>query len=383
LGARAADARTLKLRLQAPTPYFLQLLTHSMANPIHAPSLARHGERFTRAGNLVSNGPYLLAEWTPQSRIVLKRSPTYRDDTIRIAEVHYLPIEDGNAELRRYRAGEIDMTASVPLDQLEWVLKNLPKDYRVSPYLGTYYYLFNLAQPPFQNNPKLRRALALAIDRDLITAKVTRAGQIPAMGWVPPGVSGYQAQALAEAKLPQAERVQLAKRLYAEAGYSDAQPLEVEILYNTSEGHKQIAVALASMWKTALGVRARLVNQEWKVYLDSRQQGRFQLARAGWIGDYNDPNTFLEIFVSDSGLNEGKWSNPRYDQLVKKAALTGNATERARLLAQAERILVDDLPILPIYFYVSQSLVKPHVLGWQSNILDHHPTRYLAIAARK
>ena len=154
----------------------------------------------------------------------------------------------------------------------------------------------------------------------------------------------------------------------------------MEILYNTSEGHKQIAVAIASMWKTALGVRTKLTNQEWKVYLSSRQQGNFQIFRAGWIGDYNDANTFAEIFVTGSGLNEGQYSNPEYDRLVRQAALTAEPRARANLLQQAEAILLDDLPLLPIYYYVSQALVKPHVLGWESNILDHHASKYLSLA---
>jgi oligopeptide transport system substrate-binding protein len=268
----------------------------------------------------------------------------------------------------------------VPLDQLEWVLKNLPKDYRVSPYLGTYYYLFNLARPPFQDAKGLRRALTLALDRDILTSKVTRAGQIPAFGWVPPGVAGYRAQTLPEARMTQAERNALAKKLYTEAGYSNEKPLEVEILYNTSEGHKQIAVAISSMWKTAFGVRTKLTNQEWKVYLTSRQQGNFQLSRAGWIGDYNDANTFAEIFVTGSGLNEGKYSNPEYDRIVRQAALTAEPRARANLLQRAEAILLDDLPLLPIYYYVSQALVKPHVRGWESNILDHHASKYFSLA---
>jgi oligopeptide transport system substrate-binding protein len=380
LGVSAEGPLELKIRLKAPTPYFLGLLAHSTAYPVHRASLEKHGDRFTRPGNLIGNGPYQLVEWTPQSRVVLRKAKTYREaDSIRIDEVHFYPIEDGNTELRRYRAGELDMTNSVPIDQLDWVFKNLPREYRVSPYLGTYYYAFNLAKPPFQGNKALRRALALALDRDILTSKVTKAGQIPAFGWVPPGVAGYQSQSLAEARISQADRITLAKKLYAEAGYSDQKPLEVEILYNTSEAHKQIAVAVAGMWKSALGVRTRLTNQEWKVYLSTRQQGNFQIARAGWIGDYNDANTFAEIFVTGAGLNEGGYSNPGYDRLVRQAALTAEPRARANLLQQAERTLLDDLPILPIYFYVSQALVKPHVTGWEPNILDHHPTRYLGL----
>ncbi len=380
LGVTDVDARTLKIRLKAPTPYFLGMLTHSMAHPVHRPSLEEYGDRFTRPGNLVSNGPYRLAEWSPQERIVLRKSETYRDrGEIAIEEVHYYPTEDQSAELRRYRADELDMTGTVPLEQLNWVRENLPGDYRVSPYLGTYYYVFNLAKPPFQDNPALRRALALAINRELLTEKITRAGQIPAYGWVPPGVLGYEAQRMTQAALSHGERIALAKELYAQAGYSDADPLEVEILYNTSEGHKKIAIAIAAMWRQALGVRTRMVNREWKVYLNSRQQGQFQIARAGWIGDYNDANTFAELMLSDSGINDAGFANAEYDRLVRRAALTPDPAERAGLLQNAERVLLEVLPVLPIFFYVSQSLVKPYVLGWEPNILDHHPTRHLAV----
>lgn len=381
LGVEAVDARTLRVTLKAPTPYFLGMLTHTMAYPVHRASLERHGDRFTRPGHLVGNGAYRLVEWSPQSRIVLRKNPHYRAaGEVTVSEVRYYPTEDGNTELRRYRAGELDVTAGVPLDQIDWVKRNLPDEHRVAPYLGTYYYVFNLERPPFRDSPGLRRALALAIDREILTDKIARGGQIPAYGWVPPDVRGYQRQRMPEARLSQEERVARARRLYAEAGYSERDPLEVEILYNTSEGHKKLAVAIAAMWRQALGVRTTLRNEEWKVYLSTRQQGRFRIARAGWIGDYDDANSFLELLRSDSGINDAGYANEAYDRLLKRASLAGRGAERQELLQRAERLLLEDLPILPVYHYVSQRLVKPYVLGWEANVLDHHATRHLALA---
>ena len=380
LGVRVIDERTLEITLKAPTPYFLALLAHTMAYPVHRASLEKHGVRFTRPGNLVGNGAYRLVEWRPQDRVRLIRNENYRAAaTVSIPEVHYYPTEDQNTELRRYRAGELDMTATVPIDQLDWVKQNLPGDYKVAPYLGTYYYVLNVAKPPFKNNPNLRWALSLAINRQILTDKVTKGGQIPAFGWIPPGVQNYQPQKMDQAEMDQEQRERLARGMYRAAGYLPNNPLEVEILYNTSEGHKMIAVAIAAMWRKALGVRTRLVNREWKVYLNSRKQGDFMIARAGWIGDYNDANTFAELMLSDSGINDAGYNNPDYDVSVRKAALTTDLKERVRLLESAERQLLADHPIIPIYHYVSQSLVRPEVKGWQSNILDHHASQHLRL----
>ncbi len=381
LGARAVDAYTLQIELIAPTPYFLGLLTHSTTYPIHRPSLAQHGARFTRPGNLISNGAYRLSEWVVHSHIKLARNTHYWDNVhTTIDEVSYYPTEDSNGAFKRYRAGGLDWTGTVPLNQFRWIRENLADELQVAPYLGTYFYGFNITRPPFKDAPGLRHALSMVIDREILTGKITGAGEVPAYGWVPPGVAGYEAQGVNFSALTPAQRLAEARRLYAAAGYSRVRPLEIELRYNTSENHKKVAVAIAAMWKQALGVKTRLVNEEWKVFLETRKQKvHTQVFRAGWIGDYNDPYTFAELFHSGHGRNDTGFVNVDYDRLLQKASLTTDAKTRMLLLEQAERILLAEHTIVPIYFYVSKRLVKPYIKGYAANILDHHHSKHMRV----
>ncbi len=381
LGAKALDALTLEVTLRAPTPYFLGLLTHHQAYPVHRASIEAHGSKWTRPGNLVSNGAYRLAGWVPQSHITLERNPRFRAAaSVAIDKIRYYPTEDGATELKRFRAGELDITHDVPSDQVQWIEKNLTEDFHNTPYLGTYYYALNTKSGPFAGNVRLRQALALAIDREILTGKVTRAGEVPAYSWVPPGVSGYKQQRPPWSKIGQKARNLRARKLYFEAGYSKEKPLEVEILYNTSDNHKKIAVAISAMWKKTLGVRTTLLNQEWKVYLTSRRALQFEICRAGWIGDYNDANTFLELLKGTVGaLNPTGYANPRYDALMAKAEIATDMAGRARLMQDAERQMLNDMPIVPIYHYTTQHLVSAAVGGWQDNIMDVHPSRWLSL----
>ncbi len=373
VGVRALDTHTLEIQLENITPYFLGLLTHSASYPVHPPSAEAHGNQYARPGNLVSNGAYRLEEWVVQSHVKLVRNENYWDNgRTTIDEVWYYPTEDQTAELSRFRAGELDLSNAIPKRQVDWIRENLPEELVISPYLGTYYFGFNLTRPPFQDSPELRRALALAVDRDIITGQVTNAGEVPAYGWVPP-VQNYTGQQMPEAAWTQEERVAEARRLYALAGYSEENPLRTRILYNTQEDHRRIAVAIASMWKQTLGVEVEILNQEWKVFLDTRQQKiETELYRSGWIGDYNDAYTFAELFASGSGLNHTGYSSPDYDRLLREASAEGDMKRRAELLQQAERVLVEDLPIMPLYFYVTARLVRPWVGGFTPNIMDHH-----------
>jgi oligopeptide transport system substrate-binding protein len=382
IGAEALDARTLRLTLKAPTPYFLGLLTHHMTYPVPRHAIAAHGARWTRPGNMVSNGAYRLAEWRPQSHLKLVRNEHYRErGKVAIDAVVYHPTEDTSTEIKRFRAGELDVTSDVPAEQIAWAEANLAEAFHNTPYLGTYFYALNTGAPPFEGAVALRRALALAIDREILTAKVSRGGEVPAYSWVPPGVRDYTQQPVPFAAQSQTERDARARALYAEAGYGPDKPLEVEILYNTSEGHKKIAIAVAAMWRKALGVRVTLLNEEWKVYLDTRSQMRFQVARGGWIGDYNDANTFLELFKSDvGGMNPSAYANPAYDALIRQAEVTVDAAARAGLMQRAERLMLADMPIIPLYHYTTQHLVAARVKGWVDNIMDVHPSQYLRLA---
>ena len=376
VGVRALDTHTLEIQLENTTPYFLGLLTHSASYPVHPPSVETHGNQYARPGNLVSNGAYRLEEWVVQSHVKLVRNGNYWDNgNTTIDEVWYYPTEDQTAELSRFRAGELDLSYVIPKRQVDWIRENLPDELVISPYLGVYYFGFNTTRPPFENSPELRRALSLAVDRDIITRQVTNAGEVPAYGWVPP-VRNYRGQQMPEAAWTQEERVAEARRLYALAGYSDENPLRTRILYNTQEDHKRIVVAIASMWKQTLAVEVEILNQEWKVFLDTRQQKiETEVYRSGWIGDYNDAYTFAELFASGGGLNHTGYSSPDYDRLLGEASAEGDLKRRAELLQQAERVLLEDLPIMPLYFYVTARLVRPWVGGYTPNIMDHHRSK--------
>lgn len=384
LGVKAIGAHTIKIQLQAPTPYFLGLLTHTSTYPVYRPAVEKYGTTFTQPGNNVSNGAYRLTEWVIASHVTLRRNPYYWNNIkTRIDIVKYYGINDSEAEMRRYRAGELDWTASVPLGQLEWVQAHLPEEYRAAPYLGTYYYGLNLTRPPFKGNRAIREALSLAIDRKLLVEKVIRGGEIAAYGWVPPGVRNYTGQSFAYADWPRRRQIQVARRLYHQAGYSRSHPLSVEIRYNTSEDHQKIGTVIASMWKAVLGVKTTLINEEWKVFLQNVQARRAtQVYRASWIGDYNDAYTFAELMHSRFGLNGAGYANPVYDHLLDQATTEVGKSQRRALLERAERMLLRDHPLIPIYFYVSKHLLKPYIEGYQDNIMDHHYTKDLRVRLR-
>lgn len=380
LGVRAIDDLTLEIRLEAPTPYFLGVLSHSSAYPVHRPSVERYGTRWARPGRLVSNGAYRLKDWVMQSHIIMERNPYYWDNAnTTIDEVWFYPIENQSTELQRYRADALDLTYDLPFRQLGWIRENLPDELVISEYLGVYYFGLNTTQPPFKDNVELRRALNLAVDREILTQQVTTAGEIPAYGYVP-AAANYEQVVPEWAHWTQEERVAEARRLYEAAGYSRDNPLKVQILYNTHENHRTISVAIASMWKEALGVEVELVNQEWKVYLETRRTKQTtQVFRAGWIGDYNDAYNFLEILHSQSGLNDPGWNNPDYDALLEAAANEIDLERRAELMHQAEQLVLQEVPVIPVYFYVTKRLVKPWVGNYRPHVQDFILTKDLKI----
>ncbi|TAJ51134.1 MAG: peptide ABC transporter substrate-binding protein [Nevskiaceae bacterium] len=384
LAVAALDAQTLHIRLQVPTPHFLGLLSHPSTFPIHRPSLQRWGRDFARPGRLVSNGAYTLESWTPQSSIRLKRNRYYWNDAqTAIDTVVYRPSEDSNTELKRYRASELDVTYEIPLQQAPWLRQNYGRDLHVAGYLGTYFYGFNCSRPPFKDNPKLRRALALAVDRQVIVDKVMNGLALPSYSLLPPGLSGYTPQRPVWADWSREQRLAEARRLYAEAGYSAQRPLEVELRYNTHEDHKRIATVVAAMWKQWLGVRTRLLNEEFKVFIQNRNLRKItQLFRAVWIADYDDPTAFTDILHSNHGQNDMAYNNSEYDSLLAQAAAEVDPSRRRGHLAQAEQLLLRDQPVLPIYTYTSKHLVKPWVQGWQDNPLDIHYSKDLRIVGR-
>jgi oligopeptide transport system substrate-binding protein len=380
LGVTAPDDRTIVIRLQHPAPYLLGLLAQPGAFPVHGPSLAAHGNEHARPGRLVSNGAFVLADWVVGSHIVAERNPAYWNDAATgVSRVHYVHQADVGTEFRQYRAGELDLTYVVPAAQFGWIRENLPGELHLSPQLSIYYYGFNLTQPPFKDDPGLRRALSLVIDRDLLTGAVTGLGEAPAYGWVPPGVANYTPQQFDYATKPYEERVAEARELYRRSGYSSQRPLKVEVRYNTGEVHNRLAVAVAAMWKDALGVETTLYAEEFRALLQTIQRKETQVFRSSWVGDYNDAFTFAQLHQSSFGINLTGYSNPRYDALLDEAMRTADPARRRALLEEAERIMLADHPVLPLYFYVNKHLVKPYVVGWSDNVMNVHYSKDLRL----
>jgi oligopeptide transport system substrate-binding protein len=371
LGITAPDDATVVVQLNNPTPYLPGLLSHTSTCPVHRPTLAAHHDSFARPGIMVSNGAFVLKEWVQNSQILLTRNHYYWNDShTRLQAVKYLLIADENAELTRYRAGELHITAVVPRGQFDWIKANLGNELHISPQLSTYFYGFNLRRAPFKDQPGLRRALSLVIDRDKLAKLVLRVGELPAYGWVPPGVNNYTSQTLDYKDRPMPERIAEAQRLYREAGYSAANPLRFELRYNSAEVHTKLAVAIAAAWKEALGARVRLTAVEFKSLLQDIDRGDVDVFRSSWVGDYNDAYTYLQYLKSDFGINLPHYRNPDYDLLLDRAAREVDVARRRDLLEQAERIALADHPLMPIYFYVNKHLVKPEVDGWYDNIMN-------------
>lgn len=383
LGVEAVDDRTLLVSLVRPTPYLLSLLTHPSTFPVHRGSFEQHGDAFARAGNLLSNGAYVLVEWSPGSIIELDRNPHYwNDQNTSIDVVRHHVVTQEMAELNRYRAGELHTTSTVPPDNFAQIKAEYADQLHIAPTLGVYYYGFNLTRPPFKDNPALRQALSMAIDREVLVEKITGRGEAAAYSWVPPGINNYEPPQLSYADLSQGERNALAQSLYRGAGYGDDKPLQFELRYNTSDTQRRIALAVQSMWREVLGAEAKLVNVEFQVLLDQmREREATEVFRSSWFGDYNDANTFLAIMRSDSAANMPAYANDNYDTLMASASEQPDLDRRRLYLEEAERELLADHAVIPLYFYVSKHLVSPEVRGWEDNILNYHYSQYLSLDA--
>lgn len=377
LGVKAIDDSTFQITLHEATPYFLSVLVRSVTFPVPTKVVKKHGKNWTKPEHIVSNGPFQMQSWVPQSKMVLVKSKTYWDkNAVKLDKVIFYPTEDQNSELKRFRAGELHWTMEVPSAQLNYIKKNLAHNYKIGKQLGTYYYGFNTAVKPF-NDINLRKALSYAIDRQIIVDKISRNGEQPAYGFVVPGTLNSKPYLPEYATLSQKERVKQAKALYAKAGYSKSNPLKMELLYNTSENHKKIAVAIAAMWKQVLGVQVNMVNQEWKVYLSSRREKKTQVFRAGWLGDYNDPTTFLTLFLPNEGLNDVSFNSDKYVTYIKQANKESDLNKRAHVLYKAEKELIDSFSFMPIYFYVNKHLVSDKLKGYTLNVMDHNRSKYM------
>lgn len=380
LGIVALDDHVLSISLSAPTPQFLYLLEHPSTFPIYATSIEDKLAYLDGEHQYVTNGAYKFKRQIVGSIIELRRNEYYWDNqNTKIDNVNY-HIVDEAAEFNRYRAGDLDVTGNVAPSVFPVIRMDFPDELRVSPYLAVYYYGFNLNKPPFSGNKILRRALSMAIDRATLVEQVTGRGEDPAYGWVPNGLANYTAQRFDYAQYSKGQRNREARRLYRDAGYSRNNPLKFELRYNTSDVHQRIALAIKSMWRDVLGADVTLVNEEFKVLLSNIRAGEItQMFRLSWTGDYNDPQAFLRIMESDNPSNMTRYSNELVDDLMVSAGKTQDSVTRRQLLEYTERLVLDDHPVIPIYFYVSKHLVKPTVKGWTENMLNIHSSQHLEL----
>ncbi len=380
VGLAAPDARTLIVTLNHPTPYFLQILLNSPWRPIHVRSIATQGEplrrgtAWTRPGRIVTSGPFILKEWIPQQHLVVEKSPTYWDRArVRLNGVRFFPTDSIDAEERAYRAGQLHATWALPLSKVLPLQREQSPALRIDPILETYFFRLNVRKAPF-TDPRVRRALALAVDRDAITANILPGGRQPAPSFIPPLLQGYT---------PPARRafdLAAARQLLADAGFPGGAGLPpIEILYNNSEILRLVAEAIQQMWRRDLGVDIRLVNQEFKVVFANRRAGDYQVLLGSWTADYLDATTFLDMWLSDSGNNHTGWKDPAYDALAARALTIADPKARAAVLAESEALVLDAAPIIPIYFNTHVYLLHPSVKGWQPTPMDHTDYRYVSL----
>lgn len=379
LGVKALDDATLEVTLSQPNAAFLPMLAHPSLVPIDKVLVSRFGEKWTKPEHMVTSGAYKLSRWVVNERIVAERNPRYWDNAATVInKVTYLPISSEAADVNRYKAGEIDIVFTLPINQFTQLKKTMGEQLNVSPQLATYYYEFNTTRPPF-NDPRVRLALNMALDKDIIAEKVLGQGQRPAWLISQPDIGGVKLHNPDYASWPRDKRIAEAKKLLSEAGYNDSHPLVFNLLYNTSESHQRVAIAASSMWKKNLGVEAKLQNQEWKTMLDTMHTHNFDAVRYAWIADYDDAATFLNNFRTGDSENTSQYSNPAYDEALRNAAKAPDVATRGKFYQQAEDLLGKDVPAVPVYHYVRTHLVKPWVGGFTPDKLGYYFTRDMYI----
>ncbi|MBN8196310.1 peptide ABC transporter substrate-binding protein [Thalassospira povalilytica] len=381
LAAKAVDDHTLEVKLAAPASYFLAQLTHQTAFAIPRHVVEKYGKDWVKPENIVVNGPYKLVEWLPNVHTKLVKNEEFYDAAnVPIDEVIYYTYEDRTAMQNRFRADELDVARDIASEQISWLRDNLSDSLRIAPYAGIYYYAIRTDKQKF-DDVRVRKALSLAINREAITDAVLKTGELPAYSFVPPNTDKYGEMSYVSWKdLSYGEKLDEAKKLLMEAGYSPDNPLKFTLRYNTSENHKRIAIAIQNMWKQ-IGVEADLFNTEGKIHYADLKVGDFEVARAGWIADFNDAQNFLFLGESRTGpLNYAGFENPRYDELMLAAEQEQDINERSDLMHKAEAIMMEAQPYIPIYYYVSKQLVSPKIKGWIDNTPDRHLTRWLDIA---
>jgi oligopeptide transport system substrate-binding protein len=382
IGAKALDPKTLELTLEHPASYLPAMLVHYAFFPVPKHAVEKFGNDWVKPGNYVSNGAFTLVSWKPNDKVILKKSPTFYDAAnVAIDEVQFYAQDDQIANTKRFRAGELDLSAGIPGQLLDELRRTMPEKVRLAPFITNWFVTFNLTRPEWQD-ARVRNALGLAIDRETIVKQILRGGETPAYTFVHPDIPGYPHTAkLFYADMPMAERQKKARELLAEAGFGPDNPLKFEFLHPQSTDAKRIATALQGMWK-AVGVEMTPAGSEAKtVYANLRQQN-FAVGLSGWIADFPDASSFLYLAKTSSDeMNYGKYSNAKFDQLNIDGDNEPDAAKRGALLAEAEQILLDDAPVVPIYNAVSRYLVQPYVKGFENALTNVHRTRWMSIDA--
>jgi len=373
-GFSAPDDHTLVLTLRRPAPFLLK----SMARPAWYPlpvhvlekfhDMDRRDATWTRPENIVTNGAFVMKQWIQHQKIVVEKSPNYWDrEHVKLDTIEFYPIEQSDTEDHMFRTGQLDITYEVPADKIATYQREMPNNIQTKPWCGVYFYRFNVARKPL-NDVRVRRALSLAIDREKIVKNVTLGGEAPAYSYVPPNTNGY----VPDYKIH--EDVAEAKRLLAEAGFPDGHGFpHLQLIYNTSKRHGPIAEAIQEMWRRNLGIDITLANEEWKVFLDDQKQINFDIERGSWIADYFDPNSFVELFRTGSGNNFTNWGNPEYDRLLASSLDTKSEEERYGVYRKMEKILMEEQPIVPIFFYTESRLISSRVTNFKVVPMDDFP----------
>ena len=368
----------LKVELENPTPYFLNILTHYSTWPVHPETVEKYGgmisrnNQWTRVDNFVGNGPFKLESWEINKALRVSRNDLYWGNSAnKINGIEFIPIDNELTQDRLFRSGGIHLANTVPTEKINRYRDERPDELYEHNYFGTYYYRINTNKYPL-NNINFRKALSLAIDRELIVKSILKGNQKISYSFTPPDENGYNPKTKLDFNPIKA------KEFLEKSGYDVNNP-PLEILYNTSEGHQKIAQAIQEMWKKNLGLNVVLTNVDWKVYLTRETQGEFDISRAGWIGDYPDPFTFLDMMVTNRGNNKTGWSNSEFDNILKNAASQISTSDRYNLYEKAEKILIDELPVIPLYTYTRTYLLSQRVKNWQNNILDTNPYQFLSL----
>lgn len=382
LGVKAVDAKTLQIDLEQATPYLLQLLAHQTALPVSKANVEKNGPAFTKPGTMVSNGAFVLSENVANDHITATKNANYWDAaSVKLDKVIYYPTDDIPAAVRRFQAGDLDLNYNFPADQIETLRQQLGADQvRSAPYISTYYYVFDTRHAPF-NDPNVRLALSMAIDRDFLSQKIYANAQQPLYSFIPPGIEGYAPATPDFAKMSQLDREDKAKALLKAAGYGPGgKPLNIEIRYNTNTNHQKVATAVADNWK-ALGATVTLMNSDTKTHYAYLQEGGvFDVARAGWVADYSDPENFLALDVStNKTFNYGHYNNPQFDALIAKSYTELDPVARMKLLHDAEQIMMNEASVAPMMNTASLWLVSRKVKGFADNATNIHRSKYLSI----